>query len=252
MKKQIILVLVLILILPCLGLANAFSFRLGYFIPRAQSDLWAIEFENMNFTLSNFQNSTIGFGYERYLTREISVVLSFETYNKNKAGFYKDFVGYSFEEGDFAFPKKYYKGDFSISHSFGVSITPVQASVKLMPLGRRGSFIPYIGGGAGLYLWNVKILGLTIDFSDAWIYEDPKLGDVEIYTVNESLLRENNRFSVGYHIFGGVMFPVGKRMAFEAEFKFNHVKGNFRDAFEGFEPFDLRGYQVSVGLNYWF
>jgi len=30
------------------------------------------------------------------------------------------------------------------------------------------------------------------------------------------------------------------------------AKGNLTEAFEGFEPFDLTGYVITLGLNYWF
>jgi hypothetical protein len=45
---------------------------------------------------------------------------------------------------------------------------------------------------------------------------------------------------------------VANKISFEAEFKYNFAKGELTEAFEGFEPFDLSGYQISVGLNYWF
>lgn len=253
MKKLAIAFTIILFLIPTLGFSHAISFRVGYFIPRAQSDLWDIEFENMDFTLSNFQNSTFGFVYEHFLTKEISLTFNIDGYTKNRAGVYKDYVGYSFDEGDFAFPNSY-KGDFAISHVFNVSITPIQASVKFTPLGRRASFIPYIGGGAGLYLWSVRLQGDMVDFNDVWLYEDedPTVGDIEIFPIYITDAREENRFSVGFHAFAGVMVPVGRRIAIEAEFKYNFLKGKFKDAFEGFEPFDLGGFQISLGLNYWF
>jgi hypothetical protein len=48
------------------------------------------------------------------------------------------------------------------------------------------------------------------------------------------------------------MIPVASRLAIEAEFKYNVGKGSLGEDFEGFEDFDLGGYQISVGVNYWF
>jgi hypothetical protein len=48
------------------------------------------------------------------------------------------------------------------------------------------------------------------------------------------------------------MVPFTRRMTFEVEFKYNRAQGELKRAFEGFEPFDLSAYQVSLGLNYWF
>jgi len=255
MKKYMIAIAALILLLPTLGMSNAISLKLGYYIPSFKGtadSLWNIEFDQMNFKKANYQNSVLGFAYEQFISREISLVLSIESYSRSKTGVYRDYVGYTIDRQDFAFPQNLYEGDFLINHAFNVSSTPIQFSVKVMPFGRRGTIVPYVGGGAGLYLWSVKLLGNMVDFQDAWVYEDPDIGDVDIYAVQPAELREENRISFGSHFFGGIMVPVANRMAVEAEVKFNMVKGKFRDAFEGFEKFDLGGYQLSIGINYWF
>lgn len=256
MKKRLLLSLISVLLIPLLGFPNAVSIKVGYFFPRAQGgpdSLWTIEFENMDFTRTQFQESIFGFSFDYFLTKEISLTLSVEGYSKNRVGRYKDYVGYQFQEGDFAFPNKYYqRGDFVPSHVFNVSITPFQLSLKATPFGRRTKIIPYVGGGIGLYLWNVRLQGDTIDFNDPWIYEDPDLGDVDIYPINLADLREENKISLGYHAFGGVMFPFGRRIAFEVEFKYNSIKGKLTEAFKDFEDFDLSSYQFTIGINYWF
>lgn len=252
MKKTILPVAILVLLLPTLGMSGALSFRLGYFIPRFQSDLWAIEFENMSFQKSDFQTTTLGIYYEHFLTKELSLMIGVDSYSQTRLGYYRDYVGYTFDEGDFAFPASQYQGDFSIAHNFSVSITPIQMSLKLTPLGRRSGFIPYVGGGISLYIWSVKLLGEMVDFTDEWVYEDPDLGDVTIYRVYETQARAESRFTVGFQGFAGFMIPIARRLAVEAEFKYNFGKGSLGQAFEGFEDFDLSGYQISLGVNYWF
>ena len=59
MKNTIRVLLALAFFVPGLIFADIVSFRVGYFVPRANSDLWNIEFENMSFTKSNFQNSRL-------------------------------------------------------------------------------------------------------------------------------------------------------------------------------------------------
>jgi opacity protein-like surface antigen len=252
MKKIIGPVAILILLLPSLGFSDAISVRLSYFIPRAQSELWKIEFENMNFQKSDFQNAVLGIFYEHFFSRELSVLVGVDVYSKINVGIYRDYVGYSFAEGDFAFPFEYYDGDFDISHQFSVSITPVQASLKLTPLGRRSGFIPYIGGGVSLYIWSVKMRGDIIDFTDEWVYDDADLGEVPIYGIYPTDARQETRFSVGFQGFAGVMVPIASRLALEVEFKYNYGKGKMGGTFEGFDNFDLSSYQISAGVNYWF
>ena len=254
MKKHLIMTVIFLLLVPCLGFSDMITFKAGYFIPRFQSDLWELEFENMDFTKTDYYNTNFGFSYEYFLTRELSFTLSVDSYSRKKVGVYRDFVGIAFQEGDFAFPNDF-EGDFFISHVFNVSITPIQLSVKLAPAGRKGRFIPYVGGGVGIYLWNVRLQGDIVNFDEEWVYEDEDY-IVDIYPVESVYLSEDNKIKVGFHALGGVMFPVANRISVEAEFKYNFAQGELGkdpyQGFQGFEPFDLSGYQFSIGLNYWF
>jgi hypothetical protein len=252
MKKYLMMFLVLILMAPGLIFSDTVTFRLGYFIPRAESDLWDIEFENMSFTKSDFQNTAFGFSYEYFINRQISFGLSIEGYNEQNVGYYRGYVGYADADGDWAYPDVYV-GDFDPSHSFSVTITPIQASIKLTPFGRDKMIIPYIGGGAGVYIWSVKLQGDMIDFSDEWY--DVNEG-VIIYPIYQVDAREESKFALGFHGFGGVMVPIGRRISLAGEFRYNAAKGEFSEdeyaGFAGFQAFDLSGYSVSVALNYWF
>lgn len=248
MKKSLIILLALIFLTPSLAFSNIFTFKTGLFIPRAQSDLWTTEFENMSFSKTNYTTTNFSFAYEYFLTREVSVVLGLDSFSKNKFGSYVDYVGIQLVEGNFAFPNDYVE-DFFPSHIFNVSITPVQLSLKLTPMGRKGKFIPYVGGGVGLYLWNVRLNGDLVDFDDVWVYVPD---DIDIYPITTVDAWESNRISFGYHVFGGIMVPFTKRMTFEVEFKYNVARGELKEAFEGFEPFDLSAYQITLGMNYWF
>ena len=249
MKKSLILFLVLIFLTPSLAFSNIFTFKAGLFIPRAQSDLWTIEFDQMTFNKTHYNTTNFGFAYEYFLTREVSVVLGIDSYSKNKVGSYVDYVGIELVDGYFAFPNDYME-DFFPAHIFNISITPIQLSLKLTPMGRTGKFIPYVGGGVGLYLWNVRLNGDLIDFEDVWVYEPD---DIDIYRIIFVDQWERNRISFGYHAFGGIMVPFTKRMTFEVEFKYNRAQGELKEAFaEDFVLFDLSAYQISLGLNYWF
>ncbi len=248
MKKSLILLLALIFLTPSFAFSDIFTFKTGLFIPRAQSDLWTTEFENMTFSKTNYTTTNFSFAYEYFLTREVSVVLGIDSFSKNKVGSYVDYVGIELVDGDFAFPNDYME-DFFPTHVFNISITPIQLSLKLTPMGRTGKFIPYVGGGVGLYLWNVRLNGDMVDFDDVWEYVPD---GIDIYPITTVDAWESNRISFGYHAFGGIMVPFTKRMTFEVEFKYNVARGELKEAFEGFEPFDLSAYQISLGMNYWF
>jgi opacity protein-like surface antigen len=252
MKKTLSLIALLAILLPGLASADAITFRLGYFIPRANSELWKIEFENMSFKKTDYQNTVLGFTYEHFLTREVSLVVGVDSYSQTRSGTYLDYVGLSFTEGEFAFPNDY-QADFYPGHSFSVSITPIQFGLKVTPLGRKSSFIPYFGGGVSVYIWNARLVGDMIDFSDdTWVYDDPDYGEVQIYPIIPTNARDETRFAVGFNGFAGFMIPFASRVAVEGEFKYSFGKGSHGSAFDGFDKFDLGGYQISLGINYWF
>jgi hypothetical protein len=257
MKKILILVAALIIMVPSLATADTFTLRAGIFFPRAQGgtdSLWTIEFDQMSFRKYDMKATTLGLAYEYFLTKELSLELSVDTYSKKKYGYYRDYVGYSFDDGDFAFPASIYNGDFEVAHALDVSLTPVQFSLKLYPLGRRVKLIPYIGGGVGVYFWSVGIRGEIVDFTDEWVYEDPDLGDVPIYGIDQADIHERGRVSFGTQAFGGLMFPLGNRVTINGEFRYYFVQGKFKSDsdFMDFDNFDLNGFAVTLGFNYWF
>jgi hypothetical protein len=93
--------------------------------------------------------------------------------------------------------------------------------------------------------------GDMVDFSDPWVYTDPDLGDVDIYPVTSVNGRESGS-SFGWHAFGGIQVPIGYRATIEAEARYHAATAKFNDWFVGFEPFDLGGLALTVGLTYWF
>jgi hypothetical protein len=247
MKKYMLILAVILLFAPSALFSDIATFKVGYFIPLAKSDLWEIEFDQMNFNKSNFQTTNFGFSYEYFVANEASIMICIDGYSKQKLGIYEDFYAFQDTEGFLYAFENEPQGDI-ISHVFNVSITPIQLGIKLTPFGRKNNIIPYVGGGVGLYLWNVRLYGSTIDFSDPAEFTDGSTG----YPIYDTNAREENKFKVGYHAFGGIMVPIANRISADFEFKYNIVKGNFAEAFEGFEPFDLSGYQISLGVNYWF
>lgn len=249
MRMKLILLASLLLLGSSLAFSDTVTFKFNYFVPRAKSDLWEEEFRLMDFDQSDFHATSIGFSYEYFLRKEISFRISIDAYSKKKLGTYEGLVGDVIDDEEWAFD---YGEGFAVQHTFDVSITPIQLSVKLTPMGRRGKFIPYLGAGVGIYLWAVRIFGDWVVFSEGALFYDPSIdADVIGYPIYFADVRDENKISFGYHAFGGVMIPISNRLSLDIEFKFNAAKGNLKD-FEGFEPFDLSTYQFSLGMSYWF
>jgi hypothetical protein len=252
MKKLMIAFVAFALLLPAFAYSDLFTFRVGYFIPRASSDsdLWQIEFDNMDFTKSEYQGTIFGFSYEYFMNNYMSLILSLDSYNKKKQGVYMDYVSDVVDEELWAFD--YGQGNI-IPHIFTVSQTPISVGVKITPMGRRAGFIPYIGGAASLILFTVRIQGEMIDFSQPTEFWDTQLEEWVIgYPVLATDARVDNKLAFGGNVFGGVMFPIADRISIEGEFKYFFGAGDISDTFVGFNDHDLGGYQITIGVNYWF
>lgn len=259
MKKLTVLAAGLLLLVPALAFSDSLSLRLGYFMPRALSNaylaahpdsLWAIEFDQMSFTMEKYRGTMMGIGYEYFIGKNLSLAFTLDSYSKNRPGYYVDYVQNTLDEGDFAFPFEDFFGD-DIQHAFTVSSTPLQVSLKITPLGRKTRLIPFVGGGAGLYFWSVRIYGQMINFADPWIYTDDVLGDIDIYPVERVNGREKGSV-FGYHAFAGFQIPIGFRATLEAEARYHWAKAKFDEWFLDFEEFDIGGLVLTVGINYWF
>jgi opacity protein-like surface antigen len=249
MKKYLILSLSLILLAPSIAFSDIFTFKGGYLQLQMKSDLWDIEFENMNFRRRDYYDTSFGLGYEYFINRQVSFILSVEWYDKAKTGIYKNFVGENIDGDDYAFD---YGEGFDIEHVFSVSIVPIQASLKLMPHRRAGTIIPYIGGGIGLNLWKVRIQGENVNPNEWELFYDSGLdADVRGYTIYPANAEES-RISVGFHGFAGIMLPLVRQVTLDIEAKYNYAEGTLKDSFQGFEPFDLSGFQVTAALSLWF
>src|SRR5512140_123644 len=173
MKKLTIIAAGLLLLIPSLAFSDSFTVRLGFYLPKALSNtylnahpdsLWTIELDQMSFAPKDYRGGIIGIGYDHFLTKNISLSLSVDAYSKSNVGFYNDWVVNTLTEGDFAFPFEFYEGG-DIVHSFRVNITPIDLSVKLLPLGRRAKIIPYVGGGASLVFFGARMFGDMVNFS---------------------------------------------------------------------------------------
>jgi opacity protein-like surface antigen len=254
MKKKIIALVALFVagaVLP--AAANTITVRFSFNLPTMKSDFWTIDFTNMSYQRTNFQDTSFGIDYEIFLTRELSLMFSFDTFSKSKAGVYKNYVGYQLSTGDFAFPNSF-QGDFTPGHSLRYTVTPLQASIKVTPLGRRVKIIPYFGGGVGLYIYSLRMTGDLIDFSAPSVYSEAGYPDVNVYPINpvDAMEGENyGRLALGYQVFGGLQVPVGSRLTLEGEFKYSSAKSKMNN-FTGFQPLDLGNLQMSLGITYWF
>jgi hypothetical protein len=214
--------------LAILGLGSGILFsqsvnmKIGLFVPRMQSDLWQINLDNLVLSRSDFINAYYGGEYEIFLDRHTSFSLEIGSYVKGVHTQYRD---YEFANGD------------PIQQDIQLRVTPLEANIKLYPMGYRYRLYPFIGAGVGVYAWTYQQYGDFINFEDE--------------SVNEGFA-ETRRFSFGLNGRIGVVFRFQPRLAFALEGKYQYLKGRLSDFFEGFNSLDLGGFTANASINIYF
>ncbi len=220
-KKYIISILVLLLstlIVP----GQSLNFKIGFFTPSLDSDLWEVNKENLYFSNDDLKDLVYSLEYEHFMGRHFSLTLEAGTFEKTVYSQYRD---YEFDDGSPIYQDLY------------LSISGIEANIKIYPLGHRKIFNPYIGAGVGIYFWEYEQNGDFIDFTNWEVYEG--YGYTEKYTA-------------GFNFRGGFVFRFRRHMGISFEAKYHYLKGQLSTLFEGFEKLDLSGLTLNIGINLFF
>lgn len=214
--------------LAILGLSSGFlssqsvNMKIGLFVPSMRSDLWQINMENLTFSRSDMINVYYAGEYEFFLDRHTSFSLEVGSYIKSFHAQYRD---YTFADGS------------PIFQDIQLRLTPVEADVKLYPMGRRYRIFPFIGAGVGVYAWTYQQWGDFVNFQDN--------------TVNQGFA-ETRRFAFGLNGRFGLVFRFHPRLAFALEGKYQYLKGRLNEFFQGFNSLDLGGFTANASINIYF
>ncbi|MDP1571263.1 MAG: outer membrane beta-barrel protein [Vicinamibacterales bacterium] len=120
-----------------------------------------------------------------------------------------------------------------IEQDLRLRIVPLTATVRILPLGRRHAFEPYVGGGVGWLHWRYSEVGEFIDFRDFSVFRAR-------YTANGS--------EVGPVAVMGARFRLGDHLALGGEFRYQAGEADLGEDFLG-PKLDLGGYHYLATLQ---
>ncbi|MEN8222920.1 MAG: hypothetical protein ABFR36_06635 [Acidobacteriota bacterium] len=220
-KKNIFLILVLLLSAAIVS-GQSLNFKIGFFTPSLDSDLWEVNKENLYFSNDDMKDLVYSVEYEHFMGKHFSLTMEAGTFEQTVYSQYRD---YEFEDGSPIYQDLY------------LSISGIEANIKIYPLGHRKIFNPYVGAGVGIYFWEYEQFGDFIDFTTWDVYEG--YGYTETY-------------SAGFNFKGGFVFRFRRHMGISFEAKYQYLKGQLSTLFEGFEKLDMSGLTLNIGLNLFF
>ena len=97
-----------------------------------------------------------------------------------------------------------------IEQDFKLRVTPVTATLRFFPFGKRNTIQPYAGAGVGFFNWRYSEVGEFIDFNTFDVFRDQFVAaDTD----------------VGAVYLGGVRVRVGSRYGVGLEVKYQDAKG---------------------------
>jgi len=202
--------------------SQSINMKIGLFIPELRSDLWEINLENLTFDRPDMVSVVYGAEYEFYLNRYLSLAAEVSSYAKTVYAQYRE---YEFADGS------------PIFQNISLRIVPVEASLKLYPMGNRNRLNLFIGAGAGVYAWTYQQSGNFINFEDDSVSKG---------------FAETRRFAFGLNSRIGLSYRFQQRLGLSLEGKYQYLQGKLSRNFEGFDPLDMSGLTVNAGIMFFF
>lgn len=117
-----------------------------------------------------------------------------------------------------------------IEQDFSLRIVPITATIRVLPLGRRGLVQPYVGAGLGIFAWRYVEEGDFIDFSRAG------------FPLFEATYEESGT-NVGPVAVFGARVPLGA-VAVGGELRYQKAEGDLNEDFLG-PKIDLGGWHFA-------
>jgi len=205
--------------------ADSISFKIGYYQPSCDSDLWKQNIRYMTIEADDFNQFTFSSDADFFIGNYVNLEIGTGYYEKSVTSEDRE---YEFENGT------------PIRQEFHLRIVPLEGSIKLYPVGRERPIFPYVGAGFGAYFWEYVESGDFIVNRNT----NPRV---------ISGVYDTQAISPGYHFKAGVQVPVGSQATIDGEVKYVVAHGDLSSAFDPeFEPFDLGGLWIGFGASFWF
>lgn len=207
---------------------QAIGFNVGYFSikgedSRGEDDVIFRDLDSLLFDIGDFNSATFGAEWLFGVTDYIEVGAGINYYQGSVPSIYADL-----EEADGS----------EIAQELKLRQVPMTATVRFLPIGRRGSVQPYIGAGIGAIRWRYTETGEFVDFNN------------DVFRASF----EADGTEVGPVILGGVRFPVADVWLVGGEFRWHSAEGDTGGIDEGFlgDKIDLGGWSANFTVHFRF
>jgi hypothetical protein len=206
------------------------TFNFGYGIPNAGSDIFREVEEVFTLGKGDFRAPVFGGGLSFFLNDRMDLAFEVSYTGSSTWSEYVDWVD---------------NNDLPIEQKTKFKRVPVTGSFRyfLKDRGRKiGNFswiptawAPYIGAGGGGIYYQFAQIGDFVDFVDYSVFQS--------HTVSDG-------WSWVGHVFGGLQWTLSPQWVLTAEGRYSMADADLdRNAYKGYEPIDLSGFQGTLGFG---
>jgi len=189
---------------------------------RANGDVLAGDIPFLDFNLNDFNGPTVNGEWLFGVGDNVEAGLGIGFYSRTVPSVYANLVNADGTE---------------IEQDLKLRVVPFTATVRWLPIGRKGGFVPYLGAGIGVFSWRYQETGQFVDTTDNSIFSGTFTGSGS---------------TVGPVVLGGVRVPVGE-WGIGGEIRYQHAKGDLPSD-QGFAgtTIDLGGFNYLFSINFKF
>jgi opacity protein-like surface antigen len=204
--------------------------RGGWAFNRSDGEIYDFLTEQLTLEKGDFDAPAIAADFSWRLTSWMDVVFGFEWSGREASSEFRDWVD---QDGN------------AIEQDTRLDQVPLTVSLKLYPIGRgrqvgdyawvRKPVVPYVGGGIGGTYYKLQQTGDFVDFVDLTIFE----GDFSSEGV-----------AFAQHVFVGADIKLTRSFGLILEGRYYWASADLQGDFIGFDPIDLDGARVMIGINW--
>jgi len=217
--------------------------RGGWAFNRSDGEIYDFLTEQLTLEKDDFDAPAVAADFSWRLTSWMDAVFGLEVSSRETNS---EFRGWTEADGS------------PINQDTRLSQVPLTLSLKFYPIGRgrqvgdyawiRKPVVPYVGGGIGGTWYKLEQHG---DFVEV-VVDEPREGctidDPCTFIVEGDVASEGWAFA--QHVFVGVDFKLTRSLGLILEGRYYWASANVEGDFIGFDPIDLDGARVMIGINW--
>jgi hypothetical protein len=203
--------------------------RGSWIFGRAASDWYDFVTDQLTLKTGDFNAPAFGTDVNITVARRLDVVIAFDYTQSTSSSEYRRFV----DNNRLPISQQTLVRDANISAGVKFALTERGREVgRLAWVPRR--LVPYVGAGGGALWFQVRQSGDFVDFTDLSVFTD---------------VFDSKGWTPSAHVFGGVDIRILRRAFLSLDGRYLWAAGDLGPDWIDFDPIDLSGLRLSVGIN---